>query len=318
MSIKAGDQRLRPDAFATVIEPKRRFARHQRQAMAFEMRKGMRNAGGVVPHLAGMRDLSADRIGGVVVQLPIRKRMRAVEHRRRQRPPSHPIRTGFLMAAIDAAHRQHRQRRGDADLGAGLLVDGHHARHDARSVIEADDAVTMQHGQPAAFVGGAHCIDHQPREPLRCSPDDVIARQRIAVALQAALDPVHRRHEGHAMRQQPVIDLGTRVLDVIARPLQRPVLGRVEFAEPDPVAQRDLRRVGDLHPRLQRGADQRHTAERPQRQPAEPLRCVAIQQGHRLAAPHRLQRRDDAGETAADDDYIGLNGRAHVTARSCA
>ncbi|MEI2735970.1 MAG: hypothetical protein V9G24_15030 [Rhodoblastus sp.] len=98
-------------------------------------------------------------------------------------------------------------------------------------MIEPRDAMAVQQREPPARIGGAHCGDEPAREELRRAPHDVIARQRIAVALHAALDPVDRRHEGHALRSQPVVDLAARMLDVMARPGQRPAVVVAKLAE---------------------------------------------------------------------------------------
>jgi hypothetical protein len=56
VGVEAGDQRLGADAPAAVVQPQRRLAGNGRQPVALEMRVGMREAGGVVPHLAGVDD----------------------------------------------------------------------------------------------------------------------------------------------------------------------------------------------------------------------------------------------------------------------
>lgn len=117
----------------------------------------------------------------------------------------------------------------------------------------------------------------------RGAPDDVVARQRVRRALTeaAALDPVHRRQEAQALTQQPVVDLRARTLDAALRPGQRPLVGWIDLAEAQPVAQRHFGAVRHAHTRLQRRADQRHPAKSPARQPAETLRGIAVDQRHR-------------------------------------
>ncbi|MCY1400519.1 hypothetical protein D9M71_156100 [compost metagenome] len=50
---------------------------------------------------------------------------------------------------------------------------------------------------------------------------------------------------------------------VIARPVQRVLVIRRQFAETQPVAQRHFRGIGNTHAGLQRRAHQRHTAKGP-------------------------------------------------------
>jgi hypothetical protein len=157
--------------------------------------------------------------------------------------------------------------------------------------------------------------DQALRHVARGAPDDVVARQAVAVAVQAAFDPVHGGHELQALGGQPVIDAGARVFDVMPRPLQRPMVagvGGVEFAEAQPVGQRALGRVGDLHLRLQRRADQRHAAEGPQRQTAETLGAVAVDQRHAPSGAQQLQCGDDAGQAAAHHHGIAWLHCTHV------
>ena len=178
--------------------------------------------------------------------------------------------------------------------------------------------MAMQQGEPPVVAGIAQRGDHAPGQFARGAPDDVVARHRIALAIAPALDPVDRRHEADAVRQQPVVHLGARMLDVMARPLHGVGVCGIQLAEAHPVGEGALGRVGDLLFFLQRGADQRHPAERPLCQPAEAFRAVAVHKYHALAGAQQFQRGDDAGQAAADHHCIGLhNSHSDHLSRCC-
>ena len=79
----------------------------------------------------------------------------------------------------------------------------------------------------------------------------------------------------------------------------------VQLAKTDPVVQSALRRIGNPHFALQRRADQRHATKGPQRQPAEALGAVAVDQSDTLTGTQKFHRRHDAGNAATDYQYVG-------------
>ncbi len=311
MSVKAGDQRFRADAFAFVIEPECRFARNGRQPMTVEMRIRMRKAGGVIPHFTGIADLAVEVVFDMMMQGAIGKRVGAVQHRCRHRPITSPVAPAFAVFAVDAAHCQYHARRAQGDFVASDVVDGTRAIDATAAVGQCGDAVAVQKGQSFCVVGTVQRGDQATGQLARRAPDDVIARQAVAFTKAAALDPVHRRQKRKAFAAQPVIHFATRMFDVVTRPALRPVIVITEFAKTEPVAQRDFRRVGNFHFCLQRRADQRHAAKRPQRQSAEALRRVAVHQRHRFAGAQQLQRGDDAGQATTDDQHVRMRRLGH-------
>jgi hypothetical protein len=140
----------------------------------------------------------------------------------------------------------------------------------------------------------------------------VIARQAVAVAQQAALNPVHGGHELQAAGDQPVVDLGAGVFDVVASPLAGQHILLAEFAETNPVAQGDVGRILELHAPLQRRVHQRHAAKGPQGQATQTFGRVAVDQGHALPGAQAFQRGHQPGQAAADDENIRLNRACHV------
>ena len=217
------------------------------------MRQWVRKARRVVPHLARVGDLRTQR-GGVAVQLAVGEGVRAVEHGGGLRPARGPVGARFLVPAVDAAHGQHHYGGAQAHCLARGFVHHHGARDPSAFLVERRGAVAVQQREHATFARAAQRRDQAARELARGAPDDVVARQAVAVAVQAALHPVHGGHELHALLHQPVVHLGARVLHVVVRPRAGPMVLGPEFAKAQPVGQRALGRVGDLHLRLQRRA----------------------------------------------------------------
>jgi hypothetical protein len=216
------------------------------------------------------------------------------------------------MAAVDAAHREDRHGRGQAHLGAIGFIDRKRATDQAAGAFERRHAMPAEQREAPARSGLARQLDHAQGHVARGAPDDVVARQGVAVAQQAALDPVHGGHELQAAGHQPVVDLGAGVFDVVARPLAGQHILLAEFTEANPVAQGNLGGVLEFHAPLQRRVHQRHAAEGPQCQAAQPLGRVAIHQGHALPGAQAFQRGHQPGQAAADDENIRLNCACHV------
>ena len=75
-------------------------------------------------------------------------------------------------------------------------------------------------------------------ERLAAAPGEMEARNRVAVAVHAALGPVDDREEADAVTLQPVADLVPGAGDVLLGPPPRPFVGLVEPGDPLPVAER--------------------------------------------------------------------------------
>src|SRR5690606_41160208 len=75
--------------FRSMIQPQRRLARNGRQPVTLEMRIGMREPGGVVPHFPGVGNAPAKLVGDMMMQLAVGIRVRAVEHGLRHRSEEH-------------------------------------------------------------------------------------------------------------------------------------------------------------------------------------------------------------------------------------
>jgi hypothetical protein len=183
-------------------------------------------------------------------------------------------------------------------------------------MVEPGDPVPMQQRQPAVSVGLVQIGDQAAHQFARGAPEHVIAGQAVALAVPSTFDPVHRWHELQAFALEPVVDVASGMFDIVTRPRHGPVIGRIEFAETQPVAQGDFRCIRNFHRCLQRCADQRHAAEGPQCEPAQTLWGITIDQGDALACPQQFQCRNQAGEAATGDQNIGGDGYSGHDRRS--
>jgi hypothetical protein len=163
----------------------------------------------------------------------------------------------------------------------------------------------MQQGQPVAVRVRLQAPDQHLDQFAPGAPENVVTRHGIAPDGIAALDQVDRRHELHPQRFQPIVDLGLAFLGVTARPGQRPGFTGLEFAEAHPVFVELIGGIFDAHAALFIGARQRHAAKGPQRQSAEAVLGVCIEQQDAAAAVEEAQCGDDAGNAAADDQVLG-------------
>jgi hypothetical protein len=80
-----------------------------------------------------------------------------------------------------------------------------------------------------------------------------------------------------------------------------------QLAKANPVAQRNLGGVFELHAPLQGRIHQRHAAKGPQGQTAQAVARVAVHQRHALARLQAFKRRDQAGQAAANHQHIRLH-----------
>jgi len=215
-----------------------------------------------------------------------------------------PVGARFFVATVEAAHGQHHHGGREAHFGTRALIHCNCAGHLAGAVLQCEDAVAMQQGEAADFRGFAQRGNHAPRQFARGSPDDVVARNAVAVAVHAAFHPIHSGHELHTCRQQPVVHLAARMLHIVLGPLARQHVALAQFGKAQPVGQRPLGRVGDLHARLERRAHQCHATKGPQGQAAEALGRVAVHQSDGSARAQAFQRGDDTGQAPADHHHI--------------
>ena len=132
-------------------------------------------------------------------------------------------------------------------------------------------------------------------------------------AITAALSPADVRQQLDALRGQPRALLAGREVDVRFGPAARPmILGPVEAGRAEPVLQRQLVRVANSHPPLLGTVDEEQPAERPERLAAERALRLLVEQDDAPASRSQLGCRDEARESRADDDHVGVcRRRAH-------
>ena len=296
-----------------MVQPERRLARNDRQAVPREMRLRMGKAGRVVPHLAGVGDLPAQR-SGRVVQGAVGERVGTVEQGGGPGPVRRPVRPHLFVAAVQTAGGQHHHRRRQAPLAPAGLVPRHGTGQQTAGRFQRGHAMAAEQRQAVAAARGLHRLDHAQRQGARSAPEDVVARHRIALAPAPPLDPVHRRHEPQAVLSgQPVVDIRAAALDVVRGPATRPVFGLGQLAEAQPVGQRPTGRIRNLHAPLQRRVHQRHAAEGPARQAPQALGRVAVHHRDAAAGLQAFERGHQTGQAAADDQHVaGPHLFAHV------
>ncbi len=184
------------------------------------------------------------------------------------------------------------------------FVDGDGPVDAPRLLRELGDAVPMPQQQPIAATAACGLLqgrNHDLRQVRGGAPQHVVARQAVALAVLAALDPVDGRQKAQAVTQQPLINLGRAALHVMFGPAPGPHFAGIELAKAQPVLQGPLGAVGDALAPLQRGIDQAHAAKSPARQTAQTLWGVAVQQRDAPTSAQALQRRHQAGQPSADD-----------------
>lgn len=174
------------------------------------------------------------------------------------------------------------------------------------------DAVPEQQPDPALLGRGADPPGERFDHPRAGAPGDVEPGHRVAVPVRrspAPLGPAHHREDPVAQAPQPGALLPGGEVHVRLRPPAGPVVLRaVERGAAGPVLPGQLDGVPDAHPPLLGRVDQEEPAERPPRLPAEVLLRLLVQQQHPAARVGRLGGGDQAGQSGADHDHIGIHG----------
>ncbi len=152
MGVKAGYQGLRANPLPPVVQPQRGFAGYSGQAVAGEMGVRMREAGGVIPHFAGVGNLPPEGIGHPVMHAAIGIGMGTVQHAGGLRAIHRPVGAALLVATVDAAGGQHHRRSREADFFTGGFVNGQSAADVSCLVIQFGNAVLVQQCELAAGV----------------------------------------------------------------------------------------------------------------------------------------------------------------------
>ena len=131
---------------------------------------------------------------------------------------------------------------------------------------------------------------------------------RVAMAhgvIAAAFRPADHRKYPVAHRAQPSALFTSSERDIGFRPALRPeILVAVEAGRSHPVLQREIVAVLDAESALLGRINQKQSAERPERLAAEALLAFLIDDDDPLAGVGDFRRRNEAGETGSDHDYV--------------
>ena len=220
----------------------------------------------------------------------------------------HGLRPELEPADLDP--RARRAARGGGRLQHGTAHPGDHA--------VGEDQLVHAAAELELHPARGDRRPHPPFERLHdCrpgAPRDVEAGHRVAVAVgevAAALGPADDREEPHTHPGQPRPLLACREVDVRRGPLAAPeVLARgvvgaaVEARRAEPVLQGEVGGVADAEAALLGGVDEEQPAERPERLPAEARRGLLVEQDHPPARVRQLGGGHQPGEPGPHDDDV--------------
>ena len=181
------------------------------------------------------------------------------------------------------------------------------------------DAVAEGELHEPALGGRAHAALERLDDGRAGAPGQVEARHRVAVRQRiaaAALGPAGARQHAEPERAQPVALLDRRELDVGPRePPRMLILGTVELALP---SQSDQASSNESWIRARRCSGESTKNRPPSDQNACPPSDASgscSSSSTRLPAAGQLGRGDQTGQTAADDDRVGVQLRAVTLAK---
>src|SRR5664279_2660479 len=236
--------------------------------------------------------------------------MRTVENGLRWAIPiGMPVRLDAGDVAVDAA-RGDNGRLGLHREGRAIDLSRAADPGDAPSRnLQSLDAVIEQQFQFAGIRMAAQHFDHPCRQAMAGAPHDMPARNRVAVAVQPALDPQWHRQKANAIALQEVINVAPAIGHIGFGPSTRMVVNAAigsEFSERQPVLQGEFGTVLDAKAALLWGIDEPDTAEALLGQPTEIGLAVAVHDEHALTQPKKIEGRNDSRDAAADNDHVGF------------
>src|SRR6185437_12104793 len=318
--VRAGKQR-RGEPRASRVEPHRRGPGQDADAMARPDRIPVPDALDIMPHPVAVDQPGAGGLGD-----PDHAAIDVFGHAGDHvagsvAEPLRPVLPHQLVIAADAA------RGHDHGLGAqGELADSAtRAAVAARDRIGREDRAfdlihmavgdgeridTVAKAENEAARGGrlARPALERLHDAGAGAPAHMETRDRIAVAhgvIAAAFRPADHRKYPVAHGAQPSAFFTGSERDIGFRPALRPeILVAVEAGRSHPVLQGEIVAVLDAESALLGRINQKQSAERPERLAAEALLAFLIDDDDPLAGVGDFLRRDEAGETGSDHDYI--------------
>ncbi len=332
-------------AAAVGVEPQRRRAGQDADAVVRPDGGVVRDALGVVPHPV----LVHERGPGVG---------RDAEHEAVGRvgdPGQHalgqgaglgvPVRTRQVVVGADAAGRDDdgarrdllgphhvavRRRAAAAERQTGERLVGQHLGPHAGDAAVRGDELRDPPAEPQveqAGVAGLLRGRHEGGDDAGAgAPGDVEARHGVTVLgpavvvahrVPAALGPLHQREPAHALAVQPRAQVARGELDEAPRPRVAVPVGALaavgagrELCRAQPVRPRQVGGVVHAHRALLRGADEEQAAERPPGLAAGRRLRLLVEQHHPAAGGGELRCRDEPRQAPTDDDDVSIHARS--------
>ena len=119
-------------------------------------------------------------------------------------------------------------------------------------------------------------IDESLHEMLSGTPDDMVTGQRVAITELTTFNPVGDGNKADTLGSEPVVDVIDAAVNIELRPLLRPDIVVLKLRKGMPVSQGPLRAVMDTVQTLYGGVDQCHATQGFDRQTAEILFGIAL------------------------------------------
>ena len=259
------------------------------------LRFGMGDAGGVVPHSPELDHLPTRSLH-LGVQLAVGARVGAVEDVLGEGSVERvPVLTHLGQVAVDAAAAHHHVLGLDTEVALGAAPMAAH--HGAVACFQPQHPMFEQATQPVVLE---YLPSQRLGDPAPAAPGHVVARQRVAIAEIAALNPLHRREEAHVALAQPVVDIRLVALGIVLGPAPSPMIVGLEGGHAQPVFEQQLRRILHLVAPLLGRAAQQHAAEGIVGLAAAVAARRGIEQQHLAALVEQFQRGADPCQPGTD------------------
>lgn len=137
--------------------------------------------------------------------------------------------------------------------------------------------------QTASVLVCFEAWEERENDALAGTPHDVKTRHRVTGHVVASLGPVHGAEEAHVPRGEPIAHLFGASVYVRFSPSVWPNVGRVELPVAHPVAHGEIDGVLDAVLSLLGRVDEKHPAERPEREPAKAVTRSGVEHHDSLA-----------------------------------
>src|SRR5262249_41449983 len=320
--VGAGEQRS-GQALARGVEPHRRRARQDANAVARPDRIPVLDALDIMPHAVAVDQPRAGRFGDAD-HAAIDMFGHAGDHEfRRLAEALRPVLPHQIMIAADAAGGDHHRLRVQAEFAdhvarralaalhiGGFEDDAADAIDHAAPDVERIDTMAKLEDELAALRRLARAAFEWLDDAGPRAPGDMKTRHRIAMAhrvIAAALGPADHRENTVAHGAQPVALLASGEADIGLRPFPRPeILLAIKAGGAHPVLQGKVIGILDAEPALFRRIDQKQPAARPDGRAAGAWLAFLVEKNDALAGVGDLGGRHHPRQSAADHDHVSI------------